>query len=263
MAFSLLREKGFLQTLLDKGHEHCDVFHANLRSTSYIHKPFGEKDSELCNWLESLTRPAALFACNDGLALEVSEACQQIGLNIPEDIAILGVDNDEQLCMMERPPLSSIILSPGEIGFRAAQVIDSFIQKSPKHPQVVHLPPKGIQLRQSSDIMAVTDKMLADALGYIRKNAHKPITVEDVCDELMVSRRSLEKRTQKLLGHSPLQEIRRVHVDQAKTLLIETDMTMPQIAAGSGFRSQARLSVVFRRLTGMTPTNYRNQFRTR
>jgi LacI family transcriptional regulator len=259
--FAILREKGYRQTLLERGHKDYNSFYMKMEPTSYPSNSLGEKKSALCRWLQSLPIPTAIFACNDGFAIQVSESCQQVGLGVPEDMAILGVDNDEQICLLEYPPLSSIILPEENIGFQAAKMADSIIQKIPGYTKTLHLHPQGIALRQSSDIVAITDKVLSEVLRFIRENAAKPITVEDVSVKLMISRRLLEKRTIKLLGHTPLELIRLAHINLAQKYLAETDMPMSAVAAASGFSNQAMLSVTFRRYTGKSPSNYRQQFR--
>lgn len=259
--FSTLRESGYQQTLQENGYS-SDIFRIKMLAF-YETDVIGKREAQLSNWLKELPLPVAIFGCNDGLALKVIESCRQIGLNVPTDVAILGVDNDEQSCLLEYPPLSSIVLPNQEIGYQAAKRLDLIFEGRTIEDNQIVLPPKQIVLRQSSDIVAIADKVLAAALGFIRARAGDLITVNDVCDAVFISRRSLEQRFKKLLGYSPLEEIRRTHIKQAKQLLTDTDMSISEIAINSGFSCPERLSIVFRRCTGITPTDYRQQFRNR
>ena len=256
--FAQQREVGF-QSTLEKCGQTCSILRKKLKLDFYGSNVLGESSDRIGTWLESLPKPVALFACNDAFALILNESCQQLGLSVPDEVAILGVDNDEQFCQLETPTLSSIELPTQQIGFEAAKVLEQVIHQKNQSPQTLRIPPISIQQRQSTDIIAMEDQQLAEALRYIRENADKPITVEDICERLCMSRRSLETRIKKQLGHSPLTEIHRVHIQKAKTLLMNTDMQISAIARASGFNSPESMSVIFKKYTGHTPTNYRKQ----
>lgn len=212
-------------------------------------------------WLLSLPKPIGIFAVNDQIAWTVAEACRDVGLDIPEAVSLVGIDNDVPVCMMAYPPLSSLA-TPGErIGYEAAAMLDRMFagEKPPEKPLL--LPAKNVITRASSDTLAISDPELAAAVKFIRENAHERIGVRDVLKAVPLARRSMERKFRLILGRSPLEEIRRARIERARELLMNTDMVMPEIASRSGFESAVRLTTVFREETGMTPTGFRRQFR--
>mgnify|MGYP000731247118 CR=1 FL=1 len=252
--YSNLRQAAFIAVLRKAGFA-CEVFHeiselAEQRAES----DWTSVDEQLRKWLLSLPRPTALMACNDFQGFELAQACRTAGLRVPEDVAILGVDNDELLCEMSQPALSSIALPTARIGYDAAALLSRLMQggSAPRAP--VLLPPTGVVVRASTDTVAVDDPDLAAALRFIREHAHESIGVGDVAARTSLSRRSLERRFTHTLGRTPLQEIRRMRMERARQLLANTDQPMPQVAQASGFANAERLSVVFREEMGMTPT---------
>lgn len=221
-----------------------------------------QQDEVLKRWLTSLERPTGILASNDGRAVQLIEAAKEIGLRIPEDIAILGIDNDDLLCGLCRPPLSSIQLSSEKIGFEAARMLDA-LMAGHTPVRVQRFAPVGIITRQSSDVLAISDPDLSCAIKYIRDNAHRPIRADEVSDQVAIARRSLERRFIAQLGHTILDEIHAAHTDLAKQLLANTDMSIPDVAERSGFASMRHLPLIFKRLTQLTPSQYRAQHRLR
>lgn len=213
----------------------------------------------LRNWLTGLPRPTAIMAVNDRTGSELAEMCGGLGLRIPEDIALMVVNNDDLLCQIADPPLSSVLSPMDRVGYEAAGMLDRMLSGAPSPAQPLLLAPTGVVTRRSSDVIAVDDPIAAVALGFIRQRACDGITVEDVLDHLHISRSLLEQKMRKAIGRTPLAEIRRVRVERARQLLAETDLHMSAIAHASGFTSDVRLSSVFRQLTGRTPTEYRTR----
>ena len=254
--FAKLRESGFAKTLHDRGLNYS-VFTKRLNLDFYGSNVIGESSEPFHQWLETLPKPVAIFACNDAFALIANETCRQLGHHVPDEVAILGVDNDEQFCQLETPAISSVELPLRQIGHEAVSVLEDLMNGTTLQSQSKLFAPTGVVLRQSSDIVAFEDETLSEAIKYIREHADTPMTVEGVCDELCISRRLLEKSIKKQIGHSPLAEIHRAHVERAKDFLINSRMTLPKIAYASGFRSPERMSVIFKRLTGTTPSKYR------
>lgn len=248
--YSDLRQEGFEQRLLAAGAEQPSL-------------PQGSSTTDLADWLGSLEPPVALMACNDRNARDVANICREIGRSVPQDIAIVGVDNDEIMCEGFQPPLSSVALSTRLIGFRAAQRLEELLRDgAPTVPQApLLLPPRGVVTRLSSDHLAVDDPDVAAALRIIAASIRDGIDVRQVADEVGVSRRALERRFQKVLGRSPGAEIRRVQIQRAKDLLASTDLPMPQTAASAGFSSAKQLSETFTHQVGLPPTAYRRRFR--
>ena len=211
-------------------------------------------------WLGGLPRPVAVFACYDNRGQQVLEACRRANLAVPEEIAVLGVDNDEVLCALSPPPLSSVILNPRRAGWEAAALLAALMKGERVSPEEPHLiPPVGIATRQSSDILAVADPKIAAALRHIREHACEGIRVSDVLQHCPMARRTLEERFRKLIGRTPRQEILRVQLNRVKELLVGTDLPVWTIAERTGFEPEY-LSEVFKQANGLAPSAYRRQY---
>jgi LacI family transcriptional regulator len=210
-------------------------------------------------WLVGLPKPVAIFATNDPPARELADLCAGLGLRVPDDVALLGVDNDDLECGLTSPPLSSIATPARQIGHEAARILDEMMSGRPAQREPVLLQPCGVVVRQSTDTLAINDPSVVTALNFIRTHIAEPIRVNDVVREVVLSRRSLEYKFHDLVGHSILEEIRRWRVQRVQELLGGTDLLMPAIARRSGFSSQRRMAVVFREVKGLTPTEYRRQ----
>jgi LacI family transcriptional regulator len=180
---------------------------------------------------------------------------------VPDDVAIVGCDNDELICTLAHPPLTSIQNAGERTAFEAARMLERWLDGHPPPEEPLLLPPGGLVVRQSSDILTIPDEDIRAAVRFIRDHIEELIGVEDVLRAVMISRRSLERKFKTILGRSPLDEIRRVRIERVKQLLTASDMPMPEIAARAGFSGPDRLAVVFRDETGMAPTDYRKQFR--
>jgi LacI family transcriptional regulator len=217
--------------------------------------------AEALEWLAALPRPASVFAAYDALALQVLEIAHAAGLRVPEDIAVLGVDNLDLLCDLASPPLSSIRTAAEAAGFEAARLLDRLMAGDPPPADRIELPPMGVARRRSTDICSVIDPNLGAALRFLRDNVARPIGVDDLVGAACVSRATLERRFRTALGRSPLDEIRRVRVERARELLADTDRPMAHVAEASGFSDPQHLAEVFRDLTGETPTGFRKRFR--
>jgi LacI family transcriptional regulator len=259
-AYSIVREQGFREVLSAAGHRVVS-FHETRGIRFDPVGRFWALDSGLGRWIESLPRPLGAFVPNDIWGLHLTEVCRQIGLRVPEDVAILGVDNDDLLCGLARPPLSSIAIPSERVGYEAATMLARLIagRAAPRRP--VLLPPLRVVARRSSDVLAIGDTEVIAAARFIRENGHLPLRVSDVLAAVPVSRRSLERRFRQLLGRTPLAEIRRVHIELAKDLLAGTDLAMHAVARRAGFTDAKQFSIVFRQLTGTTPRAFRRESR--
>ncbi len=220
-------------------------------------------DREIPRWLAALPKPAGVFASHDLQGVQVSEACRRSGLRVPDDVAIVGVDDDDLLCEMARPPLSSVALPCGRIGSEAARLLDRLLAgpRRQRPPTAVVLAPTRVVTRASTDVLAIDDPDVVAAVRFIRARADEPIQVGDVARAATVSRRTLERRFRDAMGRSLWEEIRRTHMERARALLSGTDMTIGQVAAHAGFGESKQLSVVFREETGLTPTEFRRRCR--
>ena len=182
---------------------------------------------------------------------------------MPEQVAVMGGDEDSLLCETCNPPLSGVALTSERIGYEAAALLDRLLHGEPQPNEPILIAPTRVVVRQSTDTLAITNPDLARAIAFIRVHAATPIRVSDVLREIAVSRTWLERSFQQALGRSPAEEIRRVHLDRAKQLLADTDLAIPQVAAASGFTSREYLACAFQRATGLTPRQFRQQARGR
>lgn len=213
------------------------------------------------DWLQDLPRPIAIMGCYDFKAQQVLDACRQLDLAVPEQVAVLGVDDDRLLCELSDPTLSSIIPDTRGTGFEAAALLDRMMNgEHIATDQPLLTQPKGIAVRQSTDTLAIDDEQIAKALGYIRRHATANIRVADVLRLGTLSRRSLEHRFKKWVGRTPSEEIQRVKIQRIKQLLRETKLSIGQIARRTGFEHGEYMAAVFKRETGQTPTDYRQAF---
>ena len=211
----------------------------------------------LARWLRGLPKPVGIMAGYDIRGQQVLDACRREGLLVPDEVAVIGVDNDTLLCELSSPPLSSVIPNAHGAGYEAAAVLDR-LMTGKRVPAVARLiAPLGIAERQSTDVLAVDDRAVARAVQYIRDHACEGIKVGDVLRSVPLSRRVLEQRFQRLLGHTPREEILHVRLNRVKQLLAETDLPLYLVAERTGFEHAEYLSVLFKRETGKTPSAYR------
>ncbi|MFP4216952.1 MAG: substrate-binding domain-containing protein [Planctomycetota bacterium] len=213
-------------------------------------------------WLLGLPSPVGVLAAEDWSAVTVVNVCRDLGIAVPEQVAVLGVDDDEHLCRMASPPLSSIDHGACQIGFEAASLLDRMLagEEAPVDPILVQ--PRKVVVRQSTDTLAIADPSVARAVEFIRTRAcEEDIDVPAVVRHARASRRTLEAAFRRMLGRTILQEISRVRVERAKDLLVNTDLAMPEICERSGFSYPSRLSYVIKRETGLTPVEYRHESR--
>ncbi|HWB52816.1 MAG TPA: substrate-binding domain-containing protein [Tepidisphaeraceae bacterium] len=219
----------------------------------------GRRAAAMGEWLNSLPKPVALFSVNDLWGFELLQAARESGLHVPEDVAILGVDNEELLCEIAHPPLSSIRIGGEQMGRLAVSLLDDLLHRKKAAQEISRVPPMEIVTRQSTDVLAVDDPDVALALRHIRQHAVEGLSVKQLLDTVPVNRRTLERRFVSVLGHTPLEEIRRVRLDRAKTLL-QTDLPIYEVARRSGFATPEYLATSFVQAKGITPTAYRRQF---
>jgi LacI family transcriptional regulator len=198
-----------------------------------------------------------IFATNDMRGQHVLDACARQNIAVPEQVAVIGVDNDEVLCNLCNPPLSSIIPDPESIGYVAAEWLDRMMQGEAPAISTKEIAPQGIAIRQSSDAFAVADPVLANALRFIRERACEGLTVQELLEHLCVSRSWLERNFRKVMNRSPQAAIRLAQIKRCKELLRTTSLPLEKIARLTGFEHPEYMSVVFKRETGDTPGQYR------
>ena len=221
---------------------------------SYNHTVLG-------NWLQSLPKPVALFACDDHFALQISETCNVYNINVPDDIAILGVDNDDLLCNISDPPLSSIVLDVENGGYNAGKLLHQLITKEITEPFNIVVNPLIIERRKSTEKYAVSDKNIQTILNYIEKNYANHLSVEELVKQVPLSRRVLEKKFKEETGESLYQYIQNYRIDQFTRLLITTDYSLFEAALQSGFENYKNVSRVFRKYKSLSPAEYRKRYK--
>lgn len=216
---------------------------------------------ELEAMLERAPKPLAIMTANDAVASEVMAVCAARHIPVPESVAVLGVDNDDLIVTITKPMLASIDMPAQLVGFEAAAMLDGMFRGAAVGTEPKLVRPGGVVLRGSADSFAIDDVDVAEALRFIRVNAANAIRVQDILGKVALSRRTLERRFLAKVGRTPLEEIHRVHIERARQLLIETDLSIPEVAASAGFGDDTRFNFLFRRAVGTTPSGYRKQFR--
>ncbi len=248
-SYSESRRHGFAQAVARKGGRLFDLDAGRAAP------------AQVGQWAKSLPVPVGVLCCNDRLAYDFLSECQRAGVAVPDDLAVLGVDDDELVNTLISPSLSSVTLPTNRIGFEAASLLQKLMDGHDAPTTPMLFPPVSVVTRQSTDITALEDRDVSAALLFIRKHVTEAIGVEDVVAAVAISRRSLERRFQAALGRSVLGEMRHRRVERAKELLAMTDLAMPAIARASGFGDATRLGIVFRQVTGQPPTEFRRQVR--
>ena len=218
-------------------------------------------ERSLGEWLRRLPKPAGVMACNAIRGQQVLNACRSAGLLVPEEVAVIGVDDDENLCELCDPPLSSIVLDGRRAGYHAAELLSRLLAGEPPPPAPCLIAPLGITARQSTDTTAIADPHIATAARFIREHACEGIHIGDVLKVVPLSRSVLHRRFAGLVGRSPKAEMLRLRLDRAKRLLAETDLALYTIATKTAFNSPEHFSVLFKAKTGLPPGEFRRRAR--
>ena len=248
----------FVTLARERGCE-CSEFVKPMRSASAAGWTAGQR--ALTRWLKQLQKPVGIFACFDVRGQQVLDACRTAGIRVPDDIAVVGVDNDPLRCGVSDPPLSSVVPDTRRAGYVAAQLLRKMMagKRVPAEPHLV--PPLGVVARRSSDALAIEDPDVSAAVRYIREHACEPINIKQVMEVVPLSRRALESRFRNLLGRTPHDELLRCRIERAKQLLTETELPVKAVAERVGVGNAEYLSVLFRRLAGCTPGAFRQRHR--
>jgi LacI family transcriptional regulator len=245
----------FRRFIEQAGHE-CQVLQDPPRKRA---RSWEQEQEWLAGWIAGLPKPVGIMTANDDRGLQVLDACRRVGAAVPDQVAVLGVDNDEYLCGLSLPPLSSIDINSEETGYQAAALLDRLMDGRPAPQRLPEIAPAGVIVRRSTDVLATDDSEVIRAVQFIREHACRPIRAADVFDELNISRSCLEPRFRHVLGRTIHQEIDRVRIERAKTLLAETDLPIKSVAQQAGFQTVQYLTRAFRRLTGDTPAAFRRR----
>jgi len=257
--FSDLRAEGFQQELNSHGITARSI---NIAQTQWPQSSL-ESWPEVETILRDLPLPLALFATNDVAALNLINVCLHLGISVPGEIAVLGVDNDEIACELSPVPISSVIVPWRQIGSAAGALLDSLLDGCPKPATPIRIPPAGVFSRRSTEMVAVHDPIVAKALTFIMANAFRPISVSDVVLATGASRRYIERRFLKVTGSSPKQTITALRINQVKKLLADNELSLSEIADSTGFLDAKALVSVFHKKTGSTISAYRTQIQSK
>jgi LacI family transcriptional regulator len=249
------RCRAFVQAVTAKGHD-VDVFSHRRRKTAPA-----DDDEAVEAWLARLPKPVALLACYDIRGRQAIDACRRAGIAVPDEVAVLGVDDDEVLCGLASPPLSSVMPDAIGAGRLAAELLDQLMRGGQLKRSEWLLPPLGIITRQSTDVLAIDDPLVVAAIRQIRDHACNGIKVTDVARDLKTTRRVLENRFTKRVGHTPHEEIARVQFRRVEHLLLETELSLAAIAARAGFKHTEYMTVAFTKRHGMPPSRWRQERR--
>ena len=252
-AWSERRERAFCERIARAGFK----AHVFTQSDKPRDRVWEREQPILADWIKSLPMPIGLLACNDDRGRQVLDACRLANLHVPEDVAVLGTDNDEVFCDLADPPLSSVALNAETAGYRAAELLDGMMSGRIRKRERILVEAVGVVSRRSTEVVAVSDPDVVGALQYIRRELGCGISVLDVANEVAVSRRSLEKRFRDTIGRTILEEIQLVRLERSKRMLLETTYPVSRIAELSGFGSTGYFIQFFQSRVGETPRRYR------
>jgi len=253
--WSIDRREGFVARLAERRLT-CDLWESPWVGPQA--RSWEREQAQIAQWIRSLRLPVGLMACNDMRGQHVLDACQRLDLAVPEEVAVVGCDDDAVLCNLCHPPLSSVVPNAERVGYEAAALLDRLMlgDHAPKDP--MRIEPLGVRTRQSSDVLAIDDPSVAGALRFIRERAFAGCSMKDVMRHSAMSRSVLERKFRQYLGHSPQAEIRSVQLKRVKQLLAESDLPLNEIATLAGYAHPEYMSVVFKRSTGQTPGQFRS-----
>ena len=255
IVWSRERAEGFEERIQEAGFDVHYYEHKDSRAIDlWYYKP-----SALSVWLKSLPKPIALMTCDDNQGHHITEAAKHAGIRIPDEVAVLGVDNDEMVCDLSDPPLSSIELDSEKSGYEAARLMEQMIEeKTCCGPDIV-VKATQVVTRHSTDIFASKDKYIVSALKYIHGNLDKNLKVDQVLKEVPLSRRSLEKRFIMTTGYPVYEYIYNQRIEKFTQKLLETDMTIFEIALDLGLSDSKNIARQFKQIKGVTPMEYRKK----
>ena len=255
--WSEIRREFFCKRIQEAGFENPPQY-----ALSTPGKDWSKEWHSLAHWLKELPKPVGVMACNDDCGQRVMEVCKLTGLTVPDLVGLIGADNDEVVCGLTDPPMSSIAINFERAGYETAHALNGLMRQSQAVPSRIMALASHVIARRSTDFLAAEEPHLTKALRLIRDRARRGVTVDEVARSSGLSRRTLEKQFRKMLGRSVLDEIRRMRTDQIAQLLVETDMPVAQIADLLGFADTQHIARYFRAEKGMSPLAYRKAYGT-
>ncbi|HYO09869.1 MAG TPA: DNA-binding transcriptional regulator, partial [Tepidisphaeraceae bacterium] len=255
--WSVDRRDGFAATLRAHGFD-AEVYHMPRPGPgSGGPEVWEQQQRRLATWLKDLPKPVGVMTSNDLMGQQLLEACQRLAIRVPEAVAVVGADNDEPICRIACPPLSSVIINDHQRGYEAAALLGRMMNGEPAPAEPIYVEPAGVFTRASTDIMAIDDAAVVEALRFLREHCCERINVDDVVRVVPLSRSVLERRFRKSVGRSINNEIVRLRVNRAIGLLTETALELKVVAQKAGFGTQSYMNAVFHAKLGKTPGSFR------
>lgn len=250
--------RGFRKTILDAGFS-CSTYRFSRNAMSGNAPGWETFVKGIEQWIDTWEPPIGIFVCQDLYCRHLIDICRSKGLNVSQDVAIIGTHNESEICNAPAPSLTSIDLGFGRIGYQAAAMLDRMMSGKSPQPAPEFVAPAELIPRQSTDVLAVDDPMVGRALVFISENGHQRIQVKHVAAAVSATRRTLERRFRDSVGRSIASEITRLRIQRAKRRMVETDASMKDVATDAGFRSADHFYKVFARVEGMPPSQYREE----
>ena len=255
--WSLKRQDGFVGRLKEAGFT-CDVYRT---PTDEARGDWGVEQKHMAAWLSGLTKPIGVMASNDVRGRQILDTCLMAGVSVPDQVAVLGVDNDELVCSTTNPPMSSILRDTEGSGFYAAQMLDHLMWGRGKKKETLFYGPLRVVARQSTEKLQFKDRLAVRAVEFIRINSGIGMNVSDVAKHLRVSRRLAELRFRQAVGHSIHDELQSARLAKVRRWLQETELTISEITAQCGYENESYLGLVFRKNYTMTMRQFRKTAR--
>lgn len=254
------RFEGFCEALANAG---CDCSRWNHPRSFRALSDWEKSQRKLANWLGGLRRPLAIMACSDRHAVNVLDACRRVGIAVPDQAAVIGVDNDPCICRLAAPPLSSVADNPHKIGYEAAALLDRLMagDRTASREETVLVPPMGVVARRSTDVTITSDPLIRDVLQFIHQHACEDINVATIVKRLPISRSAFYRRFAEAVERSPHEYLLLVRLERVKRLLAQSVLPMSQVARQAGFEHVEYMGAVFKQAIGVTPGEYRKHHR--
>jgi LacI family transcriptional regulator len=261
--WSVRRQESFTRHVLAAGHRIHEGLPGRRVHWSHQQASWEDEIEGVAQWVKKLPKPLGIMAGNDIRGIQMLDACRRAGVAVPEEVAVVGVDNEELVCLLAYPPLSSVIPDAYQVGYESAALLDRMMKGHRATEMLRLIPPLSVAIRQSSDVTAIANPCLASAMQFIRESACHGIGVDDVLAHVSASRSALQRLFKNELGQTILDAITAMRMQRVKQLLAETDLSLNDIADRAGFSYVEYLSTSFRRQTGQSPSAYRREFRRR
>ncbi len=236
--------------------------HIYEQPKSKVNQYWDKEQHFLMRWVESLPKPVAIMASEDVRAQHLTVICKQLNLDIPFEVSILGCSNDELLCETTTPTLSSIAMNINRAGYEAAKSLAAMMDGTYKNPAHIIIEPTHVVSRISTEYLAVEDAETVTAMRYIRYNTYRDLQVSDIVMQTTVSRSVLETKFRQFIGRTINEEIRRVRIEQIGQMLVETELSITEIAYATGFKNVEHIARYFRKEKDMSPRDYRKKYKT-